>query len=137
MFICKDEPIKRMETRPRRNTQEDYPTTEVWRKEKTRRLPYICCSQTTLHLMLVNATDAGQSLCLFPFHHISVVGQSFCVFSSWTCFHPFYRFIPISKDFLQKNFYSLFLLFFWWVCFAEFNSNHPRFICASFCSRTR
>ena len=65
-------------------------------KKKTRK--------TSLHLLHVRATDAGQSSCLFLFYHTSALGQSSCVFSSRSCFHSFYRFIPTSKDFVQKNF---------------------------------
>ena len=121
MFRCRDEPIKRMKTTPRRKHTRRLPQyRNMVEKKKTQRLPCICCTSNRYRVVFVSfsfppylcITDAGQSLCLFLFNHIYVVGQSSCVFSSRPCFHPFFRFIPTSNEFLKEIFFPQFLLFF-------------------------
>ena len=126
IFRCRDEPIKRMETRPRRKHTRSLPHyRNMVEKKKTQRLPssvaHTCNRCRVVFGVFLFST-------IFPYWGSLLV-----------CFHLGLVSIPFIGLFLYlkiltENFYPL---FFWLVCFAEFNSNHPRFICASFCSPTR
>ena len=127
IFRCRDEPIKRMETRQRQKyTRRLSHYGNMVEKKNTWRLPCICC--------LCNRCRVVCMYFSFPPYFCS--GIVFLRVSSWPCFHPFYRFFPTSKDFVPKSFIPCFYCF-WWVCFAECNRNHPCFFCASFCNHTR
>ena len=59
IFRCRDEPMKRVETRLRQKHKKTTPLRKHGGKEKD--------TKTTLHLLLIHATDAGYSLCVFFF----------------------------------------------------------------------